>query len=89
MNATSLVQLERWGMSVLGRGTITRCPSRSKLIPGLPGLAISSSMTEKTRLPKCFSTTSANALDIGGIFPPIPTPFVSSLDDDPTAGGLI
>lgn len=64
-------------MSVLGR--VTRCPSRSKLIPGF---AISLPITGKTRWTKCFSTTNANALDISGIFPPIPTPFVSSIDED-------
>ena len=37
---------------------------------------------------KCFSTTSSvsgNVLDISGIFPPIPTPFISSHDDDGVA----
>ena len=40
------------------------------------------------RLGPCFSTTSHNALDISGIFPPIPTPFVSSSSLDDGAGTL-
>ena len=36
----------------------------------------------------CFSTTSHDALDISGIFPPIPTPFVSSSSLDDGAGTL-
>ena len=88
MSSASLLQMERLGFGLLSRGTLKchtgptqKLVSRSKI------------SSHKSRLlepkTKCFSTTSANnVLDIGGIYPPIPTPFVNALDDGATTEGL-
>jgi len=87
MSSTSLLQMERLGFGLLSRGTL-RCHTG----PTQKLVSRSKISSHKSRLlepkTKCFSTTSANnVLDIGGIYPPIPTPFVNALDDGATTEG--